>query len=148
MSRVVFFLIGCLLAVTAILKLWMLLTDPFADITAQTPRLLLWIAFYVEVALVAALLSRLDNATKWIMASLVFCAFGCFSLTRLLLGYASCGCTGAISVPPWASLVLNIAVIAVPINPMSKRLSESLESFFGLLGQDSLVKSISFGIAW
>ena len=112
MSRVVFFLIGLLLAVTAILKLWMLLTDPFADLTAQLPRSVLWVAFYVEFSLVLILASRLGESVKWGTALLVFIGFWLFSCFRLILGYSSCGCTGSLSVPPSISVMLNTGVIA------------------------------------
>ncbi len=37
MARVAFFLIGCLLTVTAVLKLWMQMTDPIADTNSSKP---------------------------------------------------------------------------------------------------------------
>jgi len=113
MARVVFFLIGCLLCVTAFLKLWMLLTDPFADITAQMPRTILWFAFFVELSLVLVLASRFDVTLKWGATILVFVGFWTFSFVRLILGYSSCGCTGSISVPPSISVILNTGFLAI-----------------------------------
>jgi len=113
MARVVFFLIGLLLSVTAFLKLWMLLTDPFADISAQMPRILIWIAFLIELFTVVVLVSKTAVEAKWIVTLIVFAGFWSFSLIRLLLGYTSCGCTGNIDLPPWASLILNNTIVVV-----------------------------------
>jgi len=115
MARVVFFLIGCLLCVTAFLKLWMLMTDPFADISAQMPRTLLWTAFFIELFAVILLFSRYDFELKWAAIFLIFAGFWVFSLTRWVMGYTSCGCSGGILLPPWVSLIVNTAMIGLLI---------------------------------
>ena len=47
-SRIPFCLVGLLLTVTAIAKLWMLLTDSFADIRVGLPKEILWLSVAFE----------------------------------------------------------------------------------------------------
>ena len=70
MTRVVFFLIGLLLSVTATLKLWMLMTDPFADIRVAIPAPVIWVSVLIETILVY-LFSRASVHSKWVGVSAV-----------------------------------------------------------------------------
>jgi len=111
MARVVFFLIGCLLTVTAVLKLWMLLTDPFADISTGRPFHVLWFAVFAEVLAVYTVLTRTPAAIKW--WTLVF-LIGCFALIsagNVIAGKTNCGCAGSISISPiWSFAISTVAL--------------------------------------
>jgi len=111
MARVVFFLIGLLLSVTAILKLWMLITDPFADLHAGFPISVLWLGVLIEGILIFVILRDNSFSLKWIATFQFFVAMFFLSTTRLLMGYSSCGCTGAIVVPSWISIMGNLGVL-------------------------------------
>jgi len=112
MARVVFFLIGCLLTVTAVLKLWMLLTDPFADVRLSLSREVLWVVVVFELFLAFA--NFVFGSRKWLPAidSFVFTAFGIFSCVRYLLGFDGCGCAGAIEIPNLVFIVTDFAIVA------------------------------------
>gem|GEM_PF-3485086 len=75
MARVVFFLIGLLLSVTAILKLWMLFTDPFADIHSGFSLSILWFGLFLEIAVVRLLFSNAGVSIKGAVLITVFVAY-------------------------------------------------------------------------
>ncbi len=113
MARVVFFLIGLLLSVTAILKLWMLLTEPFVDVRLILSREVLWVVVVFELCLAYA--NFVFGSRKWLPAIdiLVFTAFGIFSCVRYLLGYDGCGCAGAIEIPNLVFIVTDFVIVAI-----------------------------------
>jgi hypothetical protein len=115
--RITSLLIGLLLSVTAIAKLWMLLTDPFADIRVGLPKSILWISVALELALAwfnfrATLGSDpLPSRTMLLVNLAVFAAFGLFSTTRWLLGYRSCGCSGSLELPIWFFVIFDLGLV-------------------------------------
>jgi|GEM_PF-1167754 len=113
MARVVFFLIGCLLTVTAGLKLWMLMTDPFADIVTGFSVWVLWFGILCELLLVSLLLSPVELSLKIGFSFVLFGAFFIISISRSLMGFENCGCAGVASFKPWVAVVFNGSIIAV-----------------------------------
>ncbi len=113
MARIVFFLIGCLLAFTATAKLWMLMTDPFADVRLILSREVLWVVVIFELSLAYA--NFVFGSRKWLPAIdiLVFTAFGIFSFVTVLLGYDDCGCAGGFRIPSVFFVITDFAIVTV-----------------------------------
>ena len=115
MARVVFFLIGLLLSVTAILKLWMLMTDPFSDIITGMASELTWFIALVETAVVLVLLSEVSRKVKAIGVIVLFLGFLGGACIRLSMGSATCGCFGYFSASPMMAALLDGLVILVMV---------------------------------
>jgi len=112
MSRVVFILIGLLLSVTASLKLWMLLTDPFVDLKTGFPIPVFWLAFIAESTTVLILVAKnIPETTKAFVCISLFAAFALASGFRALTGHATCGCFGGAAVSPIVSFGISVSVI-------------------------------------
>jgi len=111
MARVVFFLIGCLLAVTAVLKLWMLLTDPFADVHVGLQKEILWLNVAFEFGLAWLNFRSTDHDVVVFVDIVVFSTFALFLSVRRLMGYGSCGCSGALDIPMWVFGVLDVSIV-------------------------------------
>ena len=97
--------LGTLLIVAAALKGHQLLTEPLAnkDIWSYRPVLILLVE--CELALGLWLLSGLFPRLAWLTALACFSFFCVVTLYKALTGAASCGCFGAVSVPPWITLL-------------------------------------------
>ena len=135
MARVVFFLIGCLLTVTAVLKLWLLITDPFADVRVGLPKEMLWISVGFEVWLAYINFRVAENRLLLFADMVVFSVFGIFAIIRLSMGYTSCGCTGSIEVPPWlfplldAGIVLGLAIVSRKERPIASGIEQLIATW-------------------
>ena len=49
---------------------------------------------------------------KWSAVGL-FVLFAAYNVHRWLGGYATCGCFGAVSIPPWLTLLVDLGVIGL-----------------------------------
>jgi hypothetical protein len=111
-SRIPFYLIGLLLAATAIAKLWMLLTDSFADIRGGLPKEILWLSVAFEFWLAFENLRIRDQRVMAVINTVVFGIFAIFASARWLLGYTSCGCSGKLELPVWLFILIDVSLLA------------------------------------
>lgn len=109
--QITLFLIGLLLSEMAIAKLWMLVTDPFADIRVGLPKSILWISVAFDFALAWINFSAKDHRLLILVNLAVFAAFAVFSSIRWMLGYSSCGCSGSLELPIWYFVMLDIGLV-------------------------------------
>lgn len=106
-----FYLIALLLAATAIAKLWMLLTDSFADIRVGIPKEILWLSVAFELWLAYENFRVRDRQVLAVMNTVVFGSFAIFASIRWLLGYGSCGCSGNLELPAWIFILLDVVIV-------------------------------------
>ncbi len=93
--RVLFNAIAALLIFTALAKLWLLLTDPFADIKVGMPVSLLWATVVLEISVATLTFSPgVSQRLKWFSLFGIHVLFLIVSVSRFLLGFESCGCAG------------------------------------------------------
>jgi hypothetical protein len=69
----------------------------------------------VELLLAVWLFAGLWPAWAWRGALALFAVFGLVSLSKALAGEASCGCFGRLTVSPWITSTLNLAIVAALI---------------------------------
>ncbi len=110
--RIVFTLIAGLLLFTAIAKLSMLLTDPFADVRVGISKEILWFSVLFEFGLAFLNLRLKDINVLAFINTVVFASFGLFAGTRWLLGYGSCGCSGNLELPVWVFILIDGLIVA------------------------------------
>ncbi len=111
-ARLPFLLIGLLLATTAIAKLWMLLTDSFADIRVGIPGEILWLSVAFEIWLAYENFRIRERCVLALINTVVSTSFAIFASVRWLLGYGSCGCAGKLELPAWIFIVVDLAIVA------------------------------------
>ncbi len=111
-ARVPYFAIALLLTATAIAKLWMLLTDPFADVRVGLPREILWLSVAFEFWLAFENFRLRDHRVMAFVNSVVFASFAIVASIRLAMGYGSCGCSGSLELPTWFFIVIDVGVVA------------------------------------
>ena len=111
-SRVVFYLIAVLLTATALAKLWMLVTDSFADVRVGIPREILWLSVGFELWLAFENFRVRDHRVLALINTVVFSAFAIFASIRWLLGYASCGCSGSLELPVWIFILIDLVIVS------------------------------------
>jgi hypothetical protein len=110
-QRIVFYLIGILLTATALAKLWMLLTDSFADIRVGIPKEILWLSVMFELWLAWQNFRIHDHNILALFNTVVFASLGVFATMRWMLGYRSCGCSGSIELPGWLFILIDFAIV-------------------------------------
>ena len=125
-QRIAFNLIAILLTSTALAKLWMLMTDPFADIRVGIPREILWLSVAFELWLAFENFRIRDHRVLTLVDTAVFSVFALFATTRWLLGYGSCGCSGNLELPAWIFILLDAAIVGWFTVRFSGRLTLSL----------------------
>ena len=109
--KVLFLFIALLLTTTAVLKLSMLLTDPFADIRVQLPKKVLWLTVGFELWL-AYLNFRVRKFHVIAFVDLVvFSVFGSLAGIRWTFGFTSCGCSGNLDLPVWFFMLLDVGIL-------------------------------------
>jgi hypothetical protein len=143
-SRIVFTLIACLLLFTAVAKLWMLLTDPFADVRVGIFIEILWFSVLFEFALAFLNLRLKDVKVLAFINTFVFTSFGLFATARWLMGYGACGCSGNLELPAWVFILIDGAIVAWFVRTLVAR------DRIGC-GLDTLTKDFrnaSFGLNW
>lgn len=112
--RNVSYFLAAILAVTAALKLHLLLTDPFADIQAGTSLPLLWLAVLVELTAVWLVFSKIPQVWKWLSLLVLFSLFALVAVTNVWLGKTGCGCSGAVEISPvWFLAIDLLAIVAL-----------------------------------
>jgi hypothetical protein len=111
-QRLVFYAIGVLLTFTALAKLWMICTDPFADIRVGLNSEIIWLSIVFELWL-AYMNFRIHNVSILALINVVvFAGFAIFGAIRMALGYSSCGCSGSIEIPGWVFILVDLAIVA------------------------------------
>jgi hypothetical protein len=133
--RYVSYLLAAFLAVTAALKLHLLLTDPFADIKTGTSITLLWFAVFVEVSVVWIVLSKLPDGLTWIALISLFSGMAIISAYNYSVGKTNCGCIGRIELSPMIALTFD-AVIVIAVGLMKPAYKDFL------IDRDSGIKSL------
>ena len=111
-SQFVLRLIAILLTVTAVAKLWMLLTDPFADVRVGLPKEILWLSVAFELWLAYENIRIRDYRVLSFINTIVFASFGIVAAIRWSLGYTSCGCSGSLELPPWVFLLIDVGIVS------------------------------------
>jgi hypothetical protein len=109
--RYVSYLLAALLAVTAALKLHLLLTDPFADIKTGTSLPFLWLAVIVELASVWMVFSAAPDLLRWVTLTALFGTFTAVSAYNVISGKAHCACAGTFKIEPVWFLMLNVSCV-------------------------------------
>jgi hypothetical protein len=109
-SRVPFYLIGLLLTATAIAKLWMLLTDSFADVRVGIPKEILWLSVAFEFWLAFENFRLRDHRVMAFVNTIVFASFAIFASIRFALGHSSCGCSGSLELPSWIFILIDVVI--------------------------------------
>ncbi len=109
--RILFYSIAVLLIFTALAKLWMLLTDPFADIKTGWPVKVVIMAIFFELFLGIANMRSRPKLITWAINVLAFFLFLCIAISRWLLGYVSCGCLGALTIAPWIAIFVDLVLL-------------------------------------
>jgi hypothetical protein len=103
--------LGAFLLVAAVLKTHGLSLGPVAeDSFLSSPRLQI-AAIEIEILLGLFLLSKLARQLTWLAAIGFFTIAAGLSLYQALDRQPSCGCFGAVSVDPRATLVLDILIL-------------------------------------
>jgi hypothetical protein len=111
-QRITFYLIGGLLTATALAKLWMLLTDSFADVRVGIPKEILWLSVAFELWLAWQNFFMRDRHVLAFLNVIVFACFAIFASVRWALGYGSCGCSGSLELPAWIFILIDLAIVA------------------------------------
>ncbi len=93
-NRTVFYLIAILLLSTALAKVWMLLTDSFAEVRVSISKEVLWLSVAIELWLAFENVRVRNPQVLAFINTVVFAVFGIFATIRWGLGYGSCGCSG------------------------------------------------------
>jgi hypothetical protein len=109
--RYVSYLLAAFLAVTAALKLHLLVTDPFADIKTGTSLPFLWLAVIVELTAVWLVFSKTPQVWKWLSLLVLFSLFALVAGTNVWLGKTGCGCSGAVEISPVWFLAIDLLAI-------------------------------------
>lgn len=150
MNAVACQLVGMLLFLTAALKIRLLLTDPFADITVSIPREILWIVAFLEIGL--GWLNLKPNQDLGILGLCnvsVFTSFALFGVSRYILGYNSCGCTGEFNIPLWLLVIVDVAIVIFFLRSVENRTCifetvKRVRSSWGGLRQESRGQLLGF----
>ncbi len=113
-SNYCFALIAALLLASALLKSWMLTSDPFSDLRTGFPIGILGVAIVIEFIVTYCLISRrVSVAAKWTLSSTLFLIFLAVSVVRFTLGFRTCGCFGVLEVPQWTSLAVTLSALTL-----------------------------------
>lgn len=105
--------VALVLLASAGLKVHQLATRPLIPATWFDQRWVLSLGIVFEIVLAMVLLTRFAPRLMWAAATLTFVFFAGVSTWKGILGEASCGCFGVISVWPWYTLGLDLAVVGL-----------------------------------
>ena len=94
---------------TAILKLWSLATDPFADLNAELTREVIVAAIMVELTVGYLNFRHLNQHRVALMNVILFLFLGAFSISKWYLGSSSCACAGVFRLPIWIFITIDFA---------------------------------------
>ena len=113
LPKIVLALLAGLFALTAGLKLHLLLTSPFADIVTATPLPILWLALFAEVIVIGVIITRVPSEIKWSVVTGFFAVLAVVSLYNVLSGKTTCGCAGVLEIHPVWFLAVNVVALAL-----------------------------------
>jgi hypothetical protein len=108
---VVRIVIGLILLIAAGLKTHQLFSEPVLETSLLDSR---WFLIYIvafELLFGIWLLSGLASRKSWLLAVMCFSCFFFVSLYKVSSGQASCGCFGAVPIPPWATACFDVATV-------------------------------------
>jgi Protein of unknown function (DUF1573) len=108
------FVLTGVLAASALMKVHLLLTDPFADIRVGVPASLIIASTCVELFAVIFVLGSRHSKTVHSVLLATFAVFLLVSAINVLLGANKCACGGALQLPPIVFLGIDVlALIAL-----------------------------------
>ena len=105
-------LAALVLLAAAGLKAHQLATEPVISAGLLDSRWFLIATIEYELFFGLWLLSAILPKRTWAIALACFGLFACVSLYKAILGNASCGCFGRVSVNPWYTATLDLAIVA------------------------------------
>ena len=108
--------LGGVLCLAAALKL----ADLFGSAPEEVDSTLTLIGSSVELLVGVALLFRVQPAVSVPAAGLLFISLAGASLMATMRGVTSCGCLGAVTVPPWVMLVFDVGAAIVLLQGLWK----------------------------
>lgn len=120
-DRYVFCIVGLLLVASAIAKLWLLVTDAFADVRIQLPIEILWVSVAFELVLGMENFRVRNQKILALIDLSVFSGFAVFSSVRMALGFRTCGCSGALELPSWLFTTLDVGIVVSLVSTPKKR---------------------------
>ncbi|MEQ1906677.1 MAG: MauE/DoxX family redox-associated membrane protein [Pirellulaceae bacterium] len=130
--------LAMVLLVTAVLKLHLLLIDPFADIKTGTSLPLLWLAVFIEVGVVWIVFSNsTDEMIKWLSLTSLFCAMSVISILRVFSGQSTCGCAGVIEINPLKFFIFDCVCLGALFNNSALK-SKSIGFLFNKIAANRL----------
>lgn len=103
--------IGTILMITAILKLHMVATDPFADLKIGYPFTVIWLAILFEVMIASVNFLVKEFVLVWLSDFSFFVVLLVLSVSRWTVGYSDCGCFGSYEMPIWVAVFLDGIVL-------------------------------------
>lgn len=106
-----FWAIAILLIVSALLKGWMVASDPFADVRTGYSIGLISTIVLIELLVGYHLIANRLFEMKWTLSFAIFSCFFVVSTTRSALGYKACGCFGNFTVSQEWSIFLNAVTL-------------------------------------
>ena len=107
-------LIALLLILAASAKLWLALTDPFADLRTALPWNQLWLVIFIEYWIAYLNLRHSSSNSKhwlWLLNILFFSGLLLVSIVKWVSGATSCGCLGAWELHPGWMVIIDAEVI-------------------------------------
>jgi hypothetical protein len=136
-----------LLIASSSAKTLLLLSDPFTDIRVGLPIVVVFIVAVLEFFVgVAMLMPQISFTLKRTSGLLLFSSFLCFAGYKFCIGAESCGCAGALEIPPWIAAVVDLVAIfclGFVLPPQSGRAKECSNENFGALA-GVLIVVVSF----
>jgi hypothetical protein len=110
--RLIYYGLGIILLVAAILKTWQVVSRPIPELLPLNSK---WAALLLvewQILLGIWLLSGKKPRSAWWFATLTFSAFSIVSLMAWWTGQKSCGCFGEVAVSPMAVFLFDAAAVA------------------------------------
>jgi hypothetical protein len=104
-------LVGLLLLAASILKAYQLIFDRSMIGLNTTDRFFLFVQIALEYGLALFVLSGLYWRRLWWVVLALFVGFASYSLYLAIGGVTSCGCFGPVTVSPWWTFLLDIAIV-------------------------------------
>lgn len=98
---------------TAVLKLWLLLTDPFADLNVGLSKEIIFAAIVLELIVGYFNFRHINQRRIALLNVIVFSFFGFFSLAKWYLGSGYCACAGVIRLPIWIFITIDFVLASI-----------------------------------
>ena len=109
--RSFFSFIGILLVSTAILKLWAVFTDSFADVHIGLPRIVIYLLIFFELVIGIWNLAFTHSKVLALINTITFSTFTIAALAKFVMGVESCGCAGMLELPTWVFLLIDLSIM-------------------------------------